>query len=172
MEAESKEVARTSGKWRAAGVPQKGWSCVDIEDLGEPNMTCEMCEVTEIRYVHYMEHENYAHTLACGCICAAYMEGSYKRAAARERTMKNAASRRKNWVKRKWRTSSKGNPVLKTDGFLITVFKKGNLWSASIKGAGSDEVSFLKRKTVSVEEAKLAVFDAMLLLKQEQADND
>lgn len=168
MAANTEEIARVSGKWRKAGVPQKGWSCVDIEDLGEPSMICQMCESTEIRYVHYMEHSSYAHTLACGCICAGHMAEDYEGAVARERTLRNAASRRKNWTTRKWRTSSKGNPMIKTDGFLITVFQKGTYWSASIKAKDDDKVHFLKRKTTSEESAKLAVFDAMLLLKQRE----
>jgi hypothetical protein len=34
---EEEVVAAKRGKWSAAGVPHKGWVCVDIEDLGEPS---------------------------------------------------------------------------------------------------------------------------------------
>lgn len=37
------EEARV-GEWAQCGVPHKGWTCVDIEDLGEPSAVCEMCE--------------------------------------------------------------------------------------------------------------------------------
>ena len=47
------ETTRGTGKWSQAGVPHKGWIWVDIEDLGEPSATCEMCETQEIRYVQY-----------------------------------------------------------------------------------------------------------------------
>jgi len=46
------ETTRATGKWSQAGVPHRGWTCVDIDDLGEPSATCEMCETQEIRYVH------------------------------------------------------------------------------------------------------------------------
>jgi hypothetical protein len=45
-----------TGKWSRAGVPHKGWECVDVEDLENDRAICEMCEVTEIRYVHTMVH--------------------------------------------------------------------------------------------------------------------
>ncbi|GHV31592.1 hypothetical protein AGMMS4952_20620 [Spirochaetia bacterium] len=55
------------GKWSDKGVPHKGWKCIDIEDLGEPSLTCEMCESQEIRYVHYMKHPGYKDILKVGC---------------------------------------------------------------------------------------------------------
>ncbi len=65
------EIAeRRSGKWAEAGVPNKGWSCVDTEDLGEPSATCETCEAHETRYEHYMQHPSYPDALSCGCMCA------------------------------------------------------------------------------------------------------
>jgi hypothetical protein len=57
-----------SGKWEIPGVPHRGWTCVDVEDLGAPDAGCEMCEVMEIRYVHYMQRPTYAEELAVGCI--------------------------------------------------------------------------------------------------------
>ena len=54
------------GKWSEKGVPKKGWICVGIDDLGEPSTICEMCESVEIRYVHSMQHPNYAETLDVG----------------------------------------------------------------------------------------------------------
>lgn len=38
-----------TGLWREPGVPHKDWTCVDIEDLGEPDHICEMCKVQEVR---------------------------------------------------------------------------------------------------------------------------
>ncbi|GHV93821.1 hypothetical protein AGMMS50293_01410 [Spirochaetia bacterium] len=40
------------GKWSEPGVPYKGWTCIDVEDIEEPCLTCEMCESQLIRYVH------------------------------------------------------------------------------------------------------------------------
>ncbi len=72
---EERLVAAGRGKWSIAGVPHKGWTCVDIEDLGEPSAECEMCESQSIRYVHHMQHPQYANVLAVGCVCAGHMEG-------------------------------------------------------------------------------------------------
>ena len=166
---EQNEVARVSGKWREAGVPHKGWTCSGYEDLGEPCVICEMCESTEIRYVHYMEHPNYPPPLRCGCICAGHMEENYTDALTREKTLKNAASRRKNWVKRKWRTSAKGNSFIKTDGYVITVFKKLGHWSAVVKHESSGNSQFANRLYTSENEAKLMAFDLMLFLKNKSS---
>ena len=163
------EIIRVSGKWKLAGVPHKGWTCTDIEDLGEPNMTCEMCETTEIRYVHYMEHPNYPEILGCGCVCAGHLEENYDRAHAREKVLRNEAIRRKNWVKRKWRTSLKGNSFIISDGFAITVFQKGDYWSASIKDKAFDKVHYTKKPYSSENAAKLAAFDSMIFLKNKHS---
>ena len=73
-----------TGKWTQPGVPHKGWVCVDIEDLGSPDHICEMCEIQDVRYVHVMEHANYAETLRVGCICAGHMEENLVGARLRE----------------------------------------------------------------------------------------
>ena len=46
-------------KWSEKGIPHKGWVCVYVEDLEEPEFVCEMCGQEEIRYVHYMKHEEF-----------------------------------------------------------------------------------------------------------------
>jgi hypothetical protein len=74
------------GKWSEAGVPKKGWSCVGVEDLGEPSQLCEMCESVTIRYVHYMEHDQTTESLAVGCVCAEYMEEDYVLSISRRRS--------------------------------------------------------------------------------------
>ena len=44
-----------TGKWTQAGVPHRGWMYATVDDLGAgESQTCEMCEVTQIRYVHVM----------------------------------------------------------------------------------------------------------------------
>lgn len=58
--------SRRFGKWSVPGVPHKGWTCIDIEDLGAPDAICEMCERQDIRYVHTIQNPDYAGTLHCG----------------------------------------------------------------------------------------------------------
>lgn len=74
-EHEESLVAAGRGKWSQPGLPHRGWHCVDIEDLGEPQVECEMCESQTIRFVHHMEHPDYSQVLEVGCICAGHMEG-------------------------------------------------------------------------------------------------
>jgi hypothetical protein len=151
------------GKWGDPSVPKRGWICGGIDDLREDRAICEMCEVTEIRFVHYMSHTGYD-DLAVGCICAGHMEQDTAAAKARERHLVNAARRRARWISRAWRTSGKGNEYLNTDGFNVVVFPKQGGWSSVIKHIASGETIFAKRNYPSVDGAKLAGFDRMIFM--------
>jgi hypothetical protein len=48
-----------TGKWTEAGVPHKGWTCVDIQGLEEQEHRGEMCEARHVRFVHVIEHSIY-----------------------------------------------------------------------------------------------------------------
>jgi hypothetical protein len=163
--------SRPRGKWNDPGVPHKGWSCVDFEDLEEPSGICAMCESQEIRYVHYMQHPRHQGLIGAGCECAAKMsedyEAAYEDAKNRERLAKNRAKRRATWLTRNWKTSAKGNAYLKADGFVIAVFQKGAQWSAYIEDKVSENKRFSKRFFKTENEAKLAAFDGMTKLKAE-----
>ncbi len=150
-----------TGKWAEHGVPHKGWTCVDMEDLLEPIEICEMCEAQEIRYVHTMAHPDYPEELRCGCICAGHMEESIANSERREATLKNAARRRAAWPRRKaWRISQKGNLVIRTDGYRITVFKKEAGWSAVISNSLTGLERFARRSYASPMAAQLLVHHA------------
>ena len=158
-----------SGKWSLSGVPHKGWRCVDIEDLGEPDAVCEMCETQEIRYVHYMEHTDYPDILGVGCICAEHMEEDYDAPRRRERGLRNGAQRRSRWLNRRWRISAKGNSFLNTNGFNIVIFQKSNRsWAGRIEDRESGEFIVSRKEYRSEDKAKLAAFDAMIFLKNER----
>lgn len=153
------------GKWAEPGVPKKGWACIDVDDLGEPSMLCEMCESVEIRYVHVMEHPSFSYLLRVGCVCAEHMEEDYVRPAARERQLKSAARRRVSWGKRVWRLSQHGNPYLNTEGYNLTIVKRGSGWSVIVTNRVS-EASQTGRKTYSnEEEAKSAALNALIWAK-------
>lgn len=156
---EEKIVAARRGKWSEAGVPHKGWACVDIEDLGEPDITCEMCETTQIRYVHHMEHADYPDVLQVGCICAGHMQQDLAAARAREASMKSRASKRKRWLSRTWRMSAKGNPTVKADGYRVTVYPRGAGFGATIGPLDGSPVIHARRNYPTEEQAKLAAFD-------------
>jgi hypothetical protein len=154
------------GKWSASNVPHKGWKCIADQDLGEPAETCEMCESSEIRYVHVMQHPDYPEVLRCGRICAGHMENDYVAAENRERTLQNRAARRANWLQRKWRVSAKGNWFLNTDGFNIVVYPKAGKWRAAITHRETERVVPSNRSYSTAEACKLATFDALLFIKK------
>lgn len=161
--AEGQAVSRSWGKWGQAGVPHKGWECAGVEDLG-PNpedwQTCEMCEAMNIRYAHLMTHRDYPGQLSCGCICAGNMEQNLRAARQRETSMKNAFKRRAAFLKSKqWQTSQKGNPWIRRDGWNVTVFPRGGGFKTVL--SRDNEKIFLREIFPSIDEAKLAAYDAM-----------
>lgn len=154
------------GKWSEPGVPQRGWSCVDVDDLGAPSQVCEMCESVEIRFVHYMQHPDYPHMVGVGCICAEHMEQDYVRPRAREKRLRSAASRRSTWARRKWRISVRGNFYLNTEGFNLTVFQRGAVWTVSVTNRVNSSSRIGVRTYESIEVAKAAALNALLWAKE------
>lgn len=159
IDSEEQLIAAGRGKWSKHGVPQKGWICTDIEDLGEPQVECEMCESQTIRYAHHMEHPNYPEPLTVGCVCAGHMEGSLSAARERESRMRVRSSKRKRWLSRKWKISSNGNPTLKSDGYRITVYQRGNGWGCTLVNLSTRDVKHSGRNYSTEDRAKLAGFD-------------
>ncbi|KXV03645.1 hypothetical protein AD929_00560 [Gluconobacter potus] len=159
MPAEEEFIRHQRGKWSMTGVPHKGWTCVDIEDLGEPQTECEMCESQTIRYVHHMEHPDYSGGLTVGCVCAGHMEGSLVAAREREATMRSRTGKRARWLSRVWKTSAKGNPTIKADGFRVTVYERGGGYAATIAAVDGSRVQHARRNFPTVSRAKLAAFD-------------
>jgi hypothetical protein len=155
----------STGMWTQPGVPHKGWTCVDIEDVGSPDHVCEMCEVQDVRYVHVMEHANYGETLRVGCICAGHMEENLVGARLREDAFKASRSRRDRWLSRSWRTSRAGNQYLNTDGFNVVVYPVSNGFGARIEQRETEWGRMSKRRYATEEHAKLAAFDAMIVAK-------
>lgn len=168
------ESAGGSGKWKERGVPHRGWTYVSVEDLGEPSHTCEMCEAVTIRYVHYMEHEDYDGNLAVGCVCAEHMSSDYEGPRRRERQLANAARRRRTWLTRTWRESRSGNPYLNARGYNVAIYQRGTRWTfrvvkknplaAYIEGEVS-KTRFSPRSYRTEDSAKLGAFDMLELLR-------
>ena len=150
--------ASQRGKWSKLGVPHRGWTCVEIEDLGQSLAECEMCESQMIRYVHYMKHPEYPEVLGVGCVCAGNMEGDLMAARQRETTLQSRAAKRKRWLSRKWKISAKGNPYIIADGFRVTVWPRDGGWDAAI-AYGDENPIFIRRSYPQQAQAKLAAFD-------------
>jgi hypothetical protein len=161
------------GKWSQPGVPHKGWICVGDEDLGEPSEFCGMCESVEIRFVHFMEHPDYADILGVGCICSEHMAEDYVGPRLREAKLLSRVRRRKTWVKRPWKTSAMGNSYLNTEGFNLAVFKRldptGEHWALKVTHRESGQSQFGKRRYFSEEAAKSAALDALIWAKDHLA---
>lgn len=166
---EEELVASGRGKWSKAGVPHKGWQCLDIEDLGEPLIECGMCESQTIRYVHHMKHPNYPEILEVGCICAGHMEGDVTAARTREASMRSRAGKRKRWLSRRWKISTKGNPWIKADGFRVTVYPRGGGWGTTISSEDDKLVQHSRRYYHTEDQAKLAAFDQITRLLAREA---
>jgi hypothetical protein len=158
---EEQLVAARRGKWALAGVPHKGWVCVDIEDLGSPTSRCEMCESQDIRYVHYMEHPAYAEVIGVGCVCAGHMEGDLAASKEREASMKSRASKRRRWLDRAWKRSQNGNPYIKADGHRVTLYRRGGGWAATVASLDGETVIHSRRNYRTSDEAALAAFDVI-----------
>lgn len=155
------------GKWAQAGVPHKGWTCVDFEDLEEPAEVCEMCESVEIRYVHVMQHPEYSDILRCGCVCAEHMSGDYESPRRREADAKNLDRRRAGWLKRQWKFSANGgSQYLRTDGFVLIIYEVPGGWMGVIKDQMTGNEKKARRCYPTEDEFKLAAFDAMVQLKK------
>jgi hypothetical protein len=157
------EQRRATGKWLLPGVPHRGWTCTDVEDLEEPSATCEMCEVMTIRFVHTMEHPDYPKPLGCGCVCAGHMEEDYAAAEAREREMRNRASRRARFPRlRRWHATRNGNEAIETrDRFRVIIFARDGSWSGLVEDLDTGAKVFARRRYDNPNAVKLAAFDTM-----------
>lgn len=156
-----------SGLWNQSGVPRKGWRCVGVEDLRPDDhadyaaATCEMCGQEQLRFVHAMEHDEYAEQLEVGCVCAEKMSEGYD-GKAREARLINRAKRKAHWLGRKWRTSRKGNQFLNVDGCNVGIYPAPNYpgkwrwWISDCDGRASSN-----QRYENADAAKLALFDAL-----------
>jgi hypothetical protein len=160
-----------TGKWDDPGVPHEGWTCVGIEDLGEPSAVCEMCESQEIRYVHSMQHPDYGDVLECGCICAGNMAQDLEGARDREDRFKSRAKRRLTWAGKRWRESWHGNSFLNTRGFNIVVFGSRKGWGIKVEQRFGARVQFGRKRYATRAEAQAAAFEALLWAEQSWAGN-
>ncbi len=161
---EENHIHYKHGKWSQKNVPHKGWACIDIEDTGELSTTCEMCESQSIRYIHYMQHEQYPEVLAVGCVCAGNMESDLIGARQRDDLMRSRVQKKKRWLTRRWKISRKGNEFLVIDGFVISIFEKNGKWHGSVQAEDGTFKKYSRKTYADSDRVKLAAFD--LVTKQ------
>jgi hypothetical protein len=160
-----------SGLWGAPGVPQRGWVCIAMDDLGAPSEICEMCGHAQIRYVHVMRHQGYPDDLRCGCVCAGYMAEDMRAAEKREKTLKQEAGIKARWLTRGWKNSWKGNQYINVAGNNVVVFRhhqkdpyRRPTWGFKITRIGSEEGAFSTEVFKTADEAKSSVLTLLLTL--------
>jgi hypothetical protein len=153
-----------SGKWAQPGVPHKGWRCVDIEDLGEPSATCEMCEAQEIRYVHHMEHPSYP-LGAVACAPGTWTTTTKARGSGKRRCATPGRGVNAGLPVTGVRHATAIRSLMPT-GYNIVVYRAGRAWGFRVTNRKSSEAVSSRLPLPSFDVAKLRAFDAMIWMKQ------
>ncbi|MBK9149104.1 MAG: hypothetical protein IPM12_14970 [Flavobacteriales bacterium] len=159
-----------SSRWNHPGLPHKGWRLVDVEDIRSEGQsesetdyeTCQMCGNEKIRFVHTVSHPEHDEELRVGCVCAEKMTSDYSTPRRRETELRNRASRRRNWTKKKWKVSDKGSYYLKLDGKLVLIYRDKSSSQYKVK---VDE-TWGKKRFKDLDDAKMAAFQGIEYLKE------
>lgn len=153
-------------KWYRKDIPNKGWTCIDVDDLGDVDETCQWCMRQPIRYVHWMTHPEYPDPLGCGCICAGRMEGSLINARDREKKFKSSLRSREVWLNlSKWKVSQYGNRYRKTDDGVISLVKHRDGWKVRVV---KNETQVYSTAFATDQEAAEYYYDGMYSRQPEQ----
>jgi hypothetical protein len=157
--------ARTGTLWSTPKFPHRGWTFVDIIDLNpdeEPSEnvnyeSCEVCGQYPIRFVHTLDHDDWPEPVDVGCVCAEHLTEDYVNPRAHEKELRRRATSRSRWLRRRWRTSSRGNPYLNLKGHRMAVFPsyRTDGWSCSLDGTFGELVH------PTIEAAKLSLFNKL-----------
>lgn len=166
MPHEDNSHVRKFGKWSEPGVPHRGWYCSSefdaIEEVGYL-LTCEMCERTEVRFVHVMQHSEYPVSLNCGCICAMHLSGEKIETEEREKRLRSRASRRTKFGSRKgWKLSARGNPNIRVGNMHVVVAQsRSGQFHIGSKRATEERFEWDARGYATQDEAKTGSFDLL-----------
>lgn len=131
------------GRWTDTVTPKKGWTCVDVEDLGENyeqgtedsknTITCEMCSIANIRYVHIMRHPATDYGLRVGCVCAGKMEDNAEAAKVRDLKLQNRAKRLRAWCEKAWSKTKNGDDTIKKQGYIFSIHQDAYAWRFAVR---------------------------------------
>ena len=167
--------------WNKQGLPHKGWSCVNVVDSGHASSKCEMCGNGTVRYLHYLEHDEFDGQLKVGSECSQKLAENYSNASAVEDYIKRYPKEKEKWPA-KWKKSKKGNTYFVENEYpkerLVTVFpdkqNRGRFkysiidkeYSTIDYGEGpvqeiDERKQFSKESYSSIIEAQFAVFDKL-----------
>ena len=111
--------------WNNPDIPHKGWTCVKVVDTGNANSKCKMCGNGTVRYLHFLEHDDYESQLQVGSECSMKMAKNYSTASYVEDYIKRYPKEQEKWPS-KWKMSQKGNPYYLEEDYprerLVTIF--------------------------------------------------
>src|SRR5438105_5410552 len=127
-------------------------------------------------YVSSMsQHAELPRTARKGRVCAGKYGDDPDLPEVREKNLRNRALRRRNWLKRRWQVSERGNDRLKIQEKYVSVFERDSGWAYWIgwteykpifkdgKDTGRDDITehseYSDRVYETADEAKLALFD-------------
>lgn len=151
-----------SGRWNDDVTPKRGWTFTGVEyfDVGQ---ICEMCQRTRIQYVYTLSHAACDYELEVGCVCAGWMTGDLDRMKDAEQEAKNRVIRRQNVLKRRWKMNPLTNELsLRMGGYIAKVWRvHGSGFQCAIFRISDGLTLPGKKRYATLEEAKLAVFDAV-----------
>ena len=167
---------RREGMWLDRAFPRIGWRCQGMEDVGDPGRSCEMCGAGGVRYIHLLVHDAVPQVMAVGTECALDMEGDFDRPKRRLRAFELEERIRREWIKRTWKVSKRGNYFVNTRGFNIATFHKGNEgYGIAIRLQNTfnedDAVSFVERYT-TLQQAQRAGVEALFWARFHLAEGD
>ena len=158
------------GRWKKAGVPHKGWHCVEVREARPNKKTCEMCESAEFRLAHVMEHPDYPETLEVGVSCAEHMENDYVTPRKRERLLINRGVRRRNFPKLKnWRTDADGKHYISIKSVVVLVAIDNRVSLILIRDENNKPLYVENISGLSdLSELKKRAFDALTSIETER----
>ena len=115
LESMMKEETRAAciQKLKELGAPTGGWTCTEVEDLGEAYFICELCGYDKIRFVHTMKHPDWPKKFKVGCVCDGFMSGDEDGAEERDAAAKALADRKARHFKKEWLQITENEFILK-----------------------------------------------------------
>lgn len=139
--------------------PRFGWSYIGFDDLGEDGgSNCEACG-TEIRYQHWVRHEDWG-MLSVGSVCCERMTDEV-RASEIEHSYKSNMQKQFRFVESpRWRETKKGNWRIRHKGHLLICVSTLNRWRVCVMPNGMDRFVYGEKDFGSLAEAKKGAWRA------------
>jgi hypothetical protein len=158
-----------SNRWKQKDIPHKGWTLISVIDVREDGQSeeetdyenCMMCGKEKIRYVHIVDHPEVYEDYRVGCVCSEHLTDDYVNPKRLEQKLRNRTSKRKNWIKKEWKRSPKGNYYINFEEHHLIIYKdkKTNKYKVKIGEIFGNKIFD------TIEKAKVAVFNGIEYFK-------